>query len=334
VESALTFPSESHALNLVTVHPRVIALSCQLLGVPEDTIRLSQSEAWGKTGIDAKEFAKRKPRQALDQRIHCDYPNHTLVHPSPWNNPDAVSFILYLSDHQVTGGGTALVRRTGNKDPAYGEGKLTWTPGVRGHWINDKTMAEENYKTRDPKVYKFRKTLYDREEILRFNKGTMLVYRQDLWHRGRCVNPGARRYVMNLTFRKAEAEWVGHWHPGWARKNYGLGWPIRKLETFIASLTPVQRTILGFPSPGSKYWNPFTLKAVEARYSPFGMDMKPYKDAYRTRREMELMSAKTGRAQLLYIASETLKAGYSWRGLRAMASLFVLLALLWKLVMN
>mmetsp|Transcript_11444 Transcript_11444/g.17109 ORF Transcript_11444/g.17109 Transcript_11444/m.17109 type:complete len:380 (-) Transcript_11444:207-1346(-) len=279
-ESTLTFPSDSDFLNQTTVHPNLLSLVRQLLQT--DEIRLTQSEAWGKVGIKGEEWVKRKPRESHDQRIHCDYPNHTLVHPSDWSSPDAVSFILYLSDHQDCEGGTALVLKNGDDDAAY-KGPLTKTPGVTGPWINDRTMAEDKYRETKPDIFKFRKRLYDREVRVRYKPGTLLVYRQDVWHRGTRVKPGSKRFVMNITYRRKDAEWIGHWHPGYARKNYKIAWPKRGLEKFIAGLSPNQRSVLGFPKPGHRYWNQYTIAAVEARYSEFGMNMAPYKEALKLR---------------------------------------------------
>mmetsp|Transcript_31792 Transcript_31792/g.44498 ORF Transcript_31792/g.44498 Transcript_31792/m.44498 type:complete len:356 (+) Transcript_31792:67-1134(+) len=277
IEGELTFPSPAKSINQASVHMDIIRIAKQLLGTT--CVRLTQAEAWEKTGVDKKRFEKRKPRESHDQRIHCDYPNHTLVHPSNWDNPDAVSFILYLSDYEKCAGGTAVVLREGKEDPAYTPGASVLTPGVTGHWINDREMAETNYRSRNPDVYKFRQSLYKREVCTRYKKGSLLVYRQDLWHRGTRVTPGAQRYVMNITYRRKDAEWIGNWQGGWAKRNYLLCWPERRLESTIANLLPPQRTVLGFPEPGHRYWNKFTLAAVAARYSKFGMDMEPYRKA-------------------------------------------------------
>ena len=88
----LVFPSSSDAFNAVTLHPRLLAAVAQLLAVPVCDLRLTQSDLWPKYG------QTRSPG-ALDndeQRVHVDYPNHTLAHPSPWDRPEAVELILYL----------------------------------------------------------------------------------------------------------------------------------------------------------------------------------------------------------------------------------------------
>ena len=51
------------------------------------------------------------------------------------------------------------------------------------------------------------------------------------------------------------------------------------MEKLVAEATVEQRSVLGFPPPGHKYWTPETLLAVEARYHAFGIDMTPYRAA-------------------------------------------------------
>ena len=94
-------------------------------------IFIAQAEVWPKYG--------RKPSDTnfldnSDQRIHCDYPNHTLVHPPEWEKPEAVEMILYLDNFDDCAGATAVVPREGDDDPAYswpiinmpGVGDIEW----------------------------------------------------------------------------------------------------------------------------------------------------------------------------------------------------------------
>ena len=131
-----------------------------------------------------------------NQRIHCDYPNHSLVMPPPWNSPEVVSIIVYYDDSELTGGQTCVVPRTGLRDPAYShlesdsvkepENPLLWTPGARGDvvWINDRDHAEKYLKENHPDIFEFRKThLYPREKKVQFREGSVLLYRHDMWHR-------------------------------------------------------------------------------------------------------------------------------------------------------
>ncbi len=51
------------------------------------------------------------------------------------------------------------------------------------------------------------------------------------------------------------------------------------MERLLSQLTVEQRTVLGFPAPGSPYWTQDTIAAVEARYAAYGMDLAPYRAA-------------------------------------------------------
>ena len=266
----LTFPSASEAFNAVTLHPRLIGSIAQLIGVPARDLRLTQSDLWPKYGHASAPDALAND----DQRIHVDYPNHTLAHPSPWERPEAVELILYLDHLEDCGGATALVPREGREDPAYGW-PIVDSPGIGAlDWINDRAHAEAYFARERPQRVAWRASLYAREQRVRFGPGDILFYRHDLWHRGTPLRPGALRLAHNITYRKATAEWISTLHVGWAWSAYQ---PSKLLERLIARASLEQRAVLGFPQPGSDYWCAETLAAVEARYGVYGMDMAPYR---------------------------------------------------------
>jgi hypothetical protein len=268
----LVFPSESEALNTVTLAGRLLHAVSQLLGVATTELRLTQSDLWPKYGRDAS-----GPRSAFDnsdQRMHVDYPNHTLTHPSPWDRPEAVELILYLDRVEDCGGATALVPRDGDDDPAY-RWPIVDSPGIGDlNWINDRARAEAEFSRQRPALADWRASLYAREQCVHYSPGDVLLYRHDLWHRGTPLRPGALRLAHNITYRKASAEWISVLHTGWAWSAYQQS---RVLEKLIARATLEQRAVLGFPQPGADYWCPETLAAVEARYGMFGMDVGPYR---------------------------------------------------------
>ena len=269
-QQRFVFPSVSHACNEITLHPHLLRAVAQLLGNTPHNLRLTQSDLWPKYG--------REPSTTdydnADQRIHCDYPNHMLTHPPPWDQPEAVELIIYLNDFDQAHGATAVVPRQGEDDPAY-----TWpivqTPGVGAlKCVNDKTRAEQYLADADPEAAKFRAdTLYAREAQARYQFGSVLLYRHDTWHRGTPVKTGALRLVHNMTFRKASAEWINVLHPGWSWSMYR---PDQFMEKLVAEASPEQRSVMGFPAPGNDYWNEQTISAVQARYAPWGIDMTPY----------------------------------------------------------
>ena len=270
----MQFPARSDAVNALTLEPRLLRAISELLDAPVLDLRLTQSDLWAKYG---RENRAGGARDNSDQRIHVDYPNHTLTHPPPWHSPEAVELILYLSDVEVCGGATALVPREGDDDDAY-SWPITNTPGVGGlDWVNDRESAETYLEGAAPAVAKWRaKQLYPREQRARYRTGSVLFYRHDLWHRGTPLEPGVRRLVQNMTFRLARSEWISTLQTGWAWAMYR---PSAPMERLIARLSVEQRCVLGFPKPGDGYWTRETIDAVEARYGPYGIEMAPYRAA-------------------------------------------------------
>lgn len=132
-------------------------------------------------------------------------------------------------------------------------------------------VAHENGWARDAD---FMDSLYKRERPVRFKVGTCVLYALDTWHRGTPVNLGSWRYTQHTVWRNADAPFVGFqaFAPNLA------GMPPR----YIASLSPMQRTILGIPPPGDKYWTKLTAEAAALRYGP-GFRADDYVAAARSR---------------------------------------------------
>ena len=319
------FPSEHEAFNALVLDPRLLDAVARLLDVPVTELRLTQADLWPKYG-DAD--------GGLDQRIHVDYPNHTLTHPAPWSRPEAVELIVYLSDHAETGGATAVVPREGPDDPAY-RWPIVDSPGIGDlAYVNDRADAEPYFAEQRPELAAWRETLYARERYARFRPGDVLLYRHDTWHRGTPMRDGALRFALNVTFRKASAEWISTLHTGWAWQLYR---PSRLLNRLIAGADLPQRAVLGFPQPGSDYWCEETLAAVTARYGMYGFDPAPYRAALggaraavhdpitktRSTKSMETRTVRNGEVELhSYAAGEGPvilcvhgwpELGYSWR---------------------
>lgn len=268
----LTFPAMSRSFNAVTLHPRLLRTLSLLLDVPVEELRLTQSDLWPKFGRAQRKGAF----DNADQRIHVDYPNHTLTHPPAWHRPEAVELILYLDDVADCGGPTAVVPRTGPDDEAY-RWPIVDSPGIGAlDYVNDRASAERYLETERPEIVPWRARLYERERHVRYRAGDLLLYRHDTWHRGTPMKEGARRLVHNMTFRRRDAEWISTLHVGWSWSMYH---PNKFIERLIAEASVAQRCVLGFPAPGSHYWTSETLDAVEARYGAFGIDMAPYREA-------------------------------------------------------
>lgn len=269
----LVFPNDSQALTDITLHPRLLQAVAELLAVPVHDLRLTQSDVWPKYGRATRSGGK---YDHSDQRMHVDYPNHMLTHPAEWQRPEAVEIIVYYSDVQACGGATAVVPREGDEDPAY-RWPIVDSPGIAAKpYINDRQSAEADLAARDPDVARWRASLYERELYTHYQPGDVLLYRHDTWHRGTPMRPGAFRLAHNLTYRRADCEWISTLHVGWAWSAYRTPGYLEKL---IAQASLEQRAVLGFPQPGSAYWTEATIAAVAARNAAFGMDMTPYRAA-------------------------------------------------------
>lgn len=274
--SSVVFPTLNEAFDRITLHPRVLGAVAQLLDRPVADLRLTQSDLWPKYGRPAGSTAE-DLYDNNDQRIHVDYPNHMLTHPTPWAQPSAVEIIIYYSHHDECGGSTAVVGRQGVDDPLY-PWPILASPGIGDLiWINDRATAEAHLAEHRPELVPFRQALYEREVHTDFHPGAVLFYRHDVWHRGTPLTPGpTMRLAQNITVRLAEAEWINTVHKGWSWTMYK---PDQYFERLIARADIDQRAVLGFPSPGASYWSAETIEAVTARYGPFGFDPTPYRNA-------------------------------------------------------
>jgi hypothetical protein len=89
----------SSAINLLSLHPELIAFSRALLGVPD--VRLYQSHSWAKYTGQAN----------YDQEFHCDYGNHSLVAPADDPALRTVDFVIYLTDVTIEHGAMRIVTK-------------------------------------------------------------------------------------------------------------------------------------------------------------------------------------------------------------------------------
>ena len=185
-DGSLSFPSKFDSINNIVLHANIHKAVSLLLDVPDIDIRLTQGELWPKYG-----YSSNDPYSNSDQRIHCDFPNHTLTHPPRWYEPDAVEMIVYFNSVEECQGATAVVPRTGVDDKAY-QYPIFQMPGFGLlQWKNNKNCAEEYLQQVAPLIADFRASnLYPREKYARFGVGSVLIYRHDTWHRGTELIPG------------------------------------------------------------------------------------------------------------------------------------------------
>ena len=251
------------ALNHITVHPNILEKVREILGT--DKIRLCQSVAWAKYGVPSD--GKQSNR---DQRMHMDYGNNMFGMPDD-GPPQAVAAIVYYSDTLETGGGTAVVPRTGPDDPVY-QWPYVHMPGISGlPFVNDRIIAEKMLSS-VPESSEIRSQCYSREIVPTFRIGDVLMYRLNTWHRGTPVLPGKVRYTHNLLFKRADNTDIQIWNRGMAQSMYR-----GDLERFIGELKPQQLETLGFPPRDSDKWRSSKFcRGIRQRYSWAGFDMEKY----------------------------------------------------------
>ena len=177
------FPFADQTLNLLPLHPAIIAVAEALLHTRD--VRLYQAETFAKyTGVTQ-----------YDQPFHADYTNHTMLPPRSDGRYRQVQMFLYLSDVTLPHGATRIVSKTLTADvPVM---KLSF-PRVR--------VDAERYAQ------------WEAAAVSAVGpRGSLLCYGADVVHRGvEMTQPNGGRFFFNLAYRGAGADWVGA-NP-WPRK--------------------------------------------------------------------------------------------------------------------
>ena len=193
------FPWRSVELNLLAVHPKVVAVAEALLGTQE--LRMYSAEAW----------AKYSGATDYDQPHHRDFLNHTLLAPTWEPAYRQCELFVYLSDVPEELGPPHLVPR-----------RVTDGLSLLPNW-RDRAAAPE---------------LYEDEVSGAGPAGTIVAYSIDTVHRGtNMVAPRGVRYTLHVNFRPAAAEW--HDRHAWAGRAHRKEWvrfveaaSVRQLELF------------------------------------------------------------------------------------------------------
>ena len=234
-----SFPSDSTALNLLAVHPRLIDLGELLL---EDDLRAYAIELWAKyTGA-----------AHYEQPFHRDYLNHTLLVPDDDAPPSQVEMFVYLSDVSAGLGPISLLPRTRS---AGAPALPNWYPPSDGHVDADHAdwVSAEG-----------RPDWYDHEVRATGPAGTVVAYRIETFHRGTDLrSEGGSRFTIHINLRGAASDWITR--RAWTdRANDGSAW-----TDFVVAASPRQLQLFGFPPPRHPYWTPTTLEAMGQRYPGF-----------------------------------------------------------------
>jgi hypothetical protein len=113
--------------------------------------------------------------------------------------------------------------------------------------------------------------LYESEISATGNRGSLLAYRSDVWHRGTdFARSDASRFVLVVAFRPAEADWFGY--DAFPRLGNNS-----TFQSFVAGKSPEELALFGIPRPGHAFWNEPTVEAMAAKYP--GLDVSPWRTA-------------------------------------------------------
>ena len=167
-------------MNLISLHPQLIAFARALLGV-EDIV-CYQSHTWAKfTG--AADY---------DQDFHCDFGNHTLTVPADDVADRCVDFIFYLTD--VT--------------PAHGALRYVTKPDV------ERVLGRRALAAPTPEQQAELRTV---ERAATVHAGGLVAHSIDTMHRGANLTvPGGRRFSMTVGYKAAGNDNIQHhvWQTG------------------------------------------------------------------------------------------------------------------------
>ena len=216
----------SPALNLIGVHPALIAFARQALKT--DKVHVYQCQAWAKFTGDAD----------YDQPFHCDYVNHTLTAPSEDESLNSVTILCYFSDVTEAHGPAHYVSRPDSAKVCGPEATLTTDPGAQAR-------LQEHLRR------------YERSSAA--PAGSIFPYSIDVFHRGTNMTaPHGHRYALMACYRAAKDDaiaftaWPFHHRKPWSR--------------IFDHATPEQLACFGVQSPGDPFWTDLTLHRAQVRY--------------------------------------------------------------------
>ena len=184
-------------------------------------------------------WAKYAGASNYDQPLHRDYGSHSLVVPRHDGRYQQLTTFIFLSDVTEEDGPTKIVPFEQGKDVPF----TPAVPRVRGAAPTTRCPPSDR-------------------------RGSLLVYRTDILHRGSdLTGDGRSRFSLLVDFQARGTTWGGK-----------MAWPKQaphRWAKLMPQCTVRERDLFGFPRPGDEYWNEQTLADVSARYP--GMDMAPYR---------------------------------------------------------
>jgi len=164
----------SPALNLLAVHPKLIALAQEALESAEG--QLYQGQAWAKYAGETD----------YSQPFHCDFGNHTLTVPAENETRNSITFIVLVSDVSEAHGPTHYVPKSLSDPLAEVTASLTDGPDVTA------TLLPHSHSTAAP-------------------AGALFAYGIDVFHRATNITaPQGYRYVVTSCFKRADNTQIGY----------------------------------------------------------------------------------------------------------------------------
>lgn len=223
----------SPALNLIGVHPALIAFAKEALNT--DEVHVYQCQIWAKFTGDAD----------YDQPWHTDFANHTLTVPSEDATKNSITILCYFSDVTDAHGAMHYVTRPDSDKVAGPEGSLNVDPAFQA-------KLQEGL------------TRYGRSSAS--TAGTAIPYTIDVYHRGTNLTaPGGHRYALMTCFKKAHDESIAF--TAWAH-NHTQPW-----GRIFEHATVEQLACFGVPRPGDAFWTDITIERAQTRYPRWDMTL-------------------------------------------------------------
>jgi hypothetical protein len=113
--------------------------------------------------------------------------------------------------------------------------------------------------------------LYAAERGAAAKRGSLVAYRNDVFHRGVDITrPGGSRFKFNVGYKVADIEWIGYnsmqskaTHPGWIQ--------------FVEGSTPRDLELFGFPPPAHHVWTTQLIDETQLRYP--NLNLEPWRHA-------------------------------------------------------
>ena len=216
----------SPALNLIGVHPALIAFAKAALGAEQ--VHVYQCQAWAKFAGDAD----------YDQPFHTDFANHTLTAPAEDAQLNSVTILCYFSDVTAETGAMNFVTRPDSLKVAGPEASLSRDPAEQA--ALQQGLAPHARTSVAP-------------------AGSIVPYAIDIYHRGTNITaPGGYRYALMTCFKAAGNDAIG-FH-AWAFHH------LKPWSRIFDHATPEQLACFGVKPPGDPFWTPTTLARAQARY--------------------------------------------------------------------